>query len=592
MISMTELSKMHRTAASARRLKKRRRAQKSLKIMGVIAIMLSGLALLTLMWSVLGKATGAIRENYVEMSITLDASEIDPNGIADPNTIRRADFSGLAKDTLKATFPYVSGRTQRRQLYDLISVGAAFELGQMVTEDPSLIGQTIDYRFLASDIADLYLKGSYGQMIEAPHIGSLSVNAEGKKLIITSSADDFAPLLQSVREGMHAKANSLRLQAQMQEAGRAVFAQRAADAETESERDENSAEATRRGAARDGFLAEAETLEARAADPSAELTLDRKSSSVFLRFGESWIKMESLSPNGGVGTALGAVAPGEFAAESWALMVYDTPEAARKVSDLQAMLLENLRSNGKIHDQFNSHFFTAGDSREPELAGVWGAVVGSFWTMLVTVTFAFFVGVPAAIYLEEFARDNWFTRFVEVNINNLAAVPSIVFGLLGLSIFIGFFGMHRSSPIVGGVVLGIMTLPIIIIASRAAIKAVPPSIRDGALGLGASKLQVSMHHVLPLSMPGILTGTILGMARALGETAPLIMIGMVAFIVDIPDGPTDNATVLPVQIFRWADFPERAFEARTAAAIVVLLAFLFVMNGLAVILRKRFEKRW
>ena len=218
--------------------------------------------------------------------------------------------------------------------------------------------------------------------------------------------------------------------------------------------------------------------------------------------------------------------------------------------------------------------------------------MGSFWTMLVTFLLAFPIGVSAAIYLEEFAPKNKFTDFVEININNLAAVPSIVFGLLGLSVFLGVFGVPRSAPIAGGIVLALMTLPTIVIAARAAIKAVPPSIRDAALGVGASKMQASFHHVLPLAMPGILTGTIIGMAQALGETAPLIMIGMVAFIVDIPTGITDSASVLPVQVFRWSDFPERAFEAKTGAAICVLLLFLVIMNAIAIILRRRFERRW
>ncbi|MBL4805975.1 MAG: phosphate ABC transporter permease PstA [Rhodobacteraceae bacterium] len=583
MISMTELSKKHVSPESAARLKKRKSAQKRLQMLGIMAITISGLALVTLLWSVFGKATGAITESYIEMTIELDADEIDRDNI------RAANFSGMAKSMLKDSFPYVSGRTPRRQMYDLISVGAAFELRDMVMENPSLVGQTITFEFLASDIADLYLKHSYGQIEAAPHTGDISLVTEGKVTTIQSSAPDFAPLLVSVRAGLHAKAEGLRTQAQMQENGRVVFDQRAADGE---DVEVNLAEAIRRGAARDQFYAQADELDALAAQQGAVFDLDSRTASVFVRVGDSWIKLETISETSGSGEILGEFTQDSYAAADWELMVYATPETARKVSDIQAMLLENLRDADKIVTHFNTHFFTAGDSREPELAGVWGAAVGSFWTMMVTVIFAFFIGVPAAIYLEEFAGDSRATRFVEVNINNLAAVPSIVFGLLGLSVFIGFFGMHRSSPIVGGIVLGIMTLPVIIIAARAAIKAVPPSIRDGAMALGASDLQVSMHHVLPLSMPGILTGTILGMARALGETAPLIMIGMVAFIVDIPDGPTDNATVLPVQIFRWADFPERAFEARTAAAIVVLLLFLFVMNFAAIILRKRFERRW
>src|SRR4051812_22995245 len=242
--------------------------------------------------------------------------------------------------------------------------------------------------------------------------------------------------------------------------------------------------------------------------------------------------------------------------------------------------------------RFNKTFFTHGDSREPEQAGVWGAVMGSLFTLALTLLLSFPIGVAAAIYLEEFALKNRWTDLIEVNINNLAAVPSIVFGLLGLAVFIGFFGMPRSAPIVGALVLTLLTLPTIIIASRAALKGVPPSIREAALGMGASKIQMVTHHVLPLAMPGMLTGAIIGMARALGETAPLLMIGMVAFIVDVPKSVTDPATVLPVQVFLWSDSPERAFVERTSGAIIVLLAFLIVMNATAVILRNRFERRW
>jgi phosphate transport system permease protein len=269
-----------------------------------------------------------------------------------------------------------------------------------------------------------------------------------------------------------------------------------------------------------------------------------------------------------------------------------TDELDRKVSNKQMVWFDNLLERGIVHSGFNTTFFTNADSREPELAGIWGATMGTLFTMLVTLGLSFPIGVAAAVYLEEFAPKNRLTQIIEVNINNLAAVPSIVFGLLGLAVFINFFGLPRSAPLVGGMVLALMTLPTIIIASRAELKAVPPSIREAALGLGASRMQVVTHHVLPLAMPGILTGTIIGMAQALGETAPLLMIGMVAFIVDIPGSITDPATVLPVQVYLWADSPERAFVARTSAAIMVLLAFLIMMNALAVILRKKFERRW
>ena len=263
-----------------------------------------------------------------------------------------------------------------------------------------------------------------------------------------------------------------------------------------------------------------------------------------------------------------------------------------RVTDKQQNWIKSLVDNQTMELRFNSKFFTRGDSREPEQAGIWGATMGSLMTLLITLMLSFPIGVAAAIYLEEFAPKNRFTDIIEVNINNLAAVPSIIYGLLGLAIFINFFGVPRSGALVGGLVLTLMTLPTIIISSRAALKAVPPSIREAAVGLGASKQQTVFHHVVPLALPGMLTGTIIGMAQALGETAPLLMIGMIAFVADIPNGFTDPSTVLPVQIFLWADSPERAFVEKTSAAIMVLLGFLISMNLLAVILRKRLERRW
>lgn len=270
----------------------------------------------------------------------------------------------------------------------------------------------------------------------------------------------------------------------------------------------------------------------------------------------------------------------------------DPDSIVTRMSHLQIGMTKALYDAGDTEIRFNKTFFTAGDSREPEQAGIKAALIGSALTLLVTFFLSFPIAVAAAIYLEEFAPQNRWTDIVEVNINNLAAVPSIVFGLLGLAVFINYFHLPRSAPVVGGIVLSLMTLPTIIIASRAALKAVPPSIREAARGLGASDQQVVWHHVLPLAMPGILTGTIIGLAQALGETAPLLMIGMVAFIVDIPSGFTDAATVLPVQVFLWADSPERAFVEKTSAAIIVLLVFLILMNAIAVLLRKKFERRW
>jgi len=267
-------------------------------------------------------------------------------------------------------------------------------------------------------------------------------------------------------------------------------------------------------------------------------------------------------------------------------------EMNNRLSKQQLTWLNNWVEAGRLDSHFNTLFFTNGDSREPELAGIHGAIKGTLLTLMVTLLLSFPIGVAAAIYLEEFAPRNRLTEIVEININNLAAVPSIIFGLLGMAIFINIFGVARSTPLLGGLVLTLMTLPTIIISARAAIKAVPPSIREAAYGLGASKNQVVFHHVLPLAMPGMLTGTIIGMAQALGETAPLLMIGMVAFVVDVPGFINDPSTVLPVQIFLWSDSPERAFLERTSGAILVLLSFLVLMNTTAVILRRRLERRW
>ena len=270
----------------------------------------------------------------------------------------------------------------------------------------------------------------------------------------------------------------------------------------------------------------------------------------------------------------------------------ETPEKDRRINDKMIGYVDELQVKGLISFEFSDYLIFGSASRNAEMAGIYGALVGSILTLAVCLVLSFPMGVATAVYLEEFAPKNRITEIIEININNLAAVPSVVFGILGLAIFIGIFGMPRSIPLIGGVVLALMTLPTIIISSRAAIRAVPPSIRDAALGVGASRVQTTFHHVVPLAMPGMLTGTIIGMAQALGETAPLLMIGMVAFIVDVPGSVTDPGTVLPVQIFMWADFAERMFVLKTSAAIMVLLAFLIVMNAAAIFIRKKLERRW
>ena len=280
-------------------------------------------------------------------------------------------------------------------------------------------------------------------------------------------------------------------------------------------------------------------------------------------------------------------------AELWLPVSSDVDVAAKGDGDEESeRLVRALEAKNGVKRSFNPDFLTASDATDPSVVGVWGALKGSFLTILVTMALAFPIGVLAALYLEEFAPRNRWTDLIEVSINNLAAVPSIIFGLLGLAVFLNFMHLPRSAPLVGGLTLALMTMPVIVIAGRNAIKSVPPSIRDAALGVGASKMQVVFHHVLPLALPGILTGTIIGMARALGETAPLLMIGMRAFIASPPQGITEPASVLPVQIFLWSDEVDRAFVEKTSAAIIVLLIFMLLMNGLAIYLRNRFERRW
>jgi phosphate transport system permease protein len=410
-----------------RGLARRRGAEQRFKIYGLGAVLVSLSFLALLFFTIFANGHSAFFQTFVQLEIFFDPDSIDTNAPANSN------FPGLVKKSLSAEFPDVKGRKEKKELYALISSGAAFQLQKMIQQQPNLVGKTVKIWVPADDDVDMLIKGNIAR---------------------------------------------------------------------------------------------------------------------------------------------------------------DVPESNRRLSDNQLNWLDKWSSEKKISKRFNKTFFTSGDSREPELAGILGALVGSILTLAITLVLSFPIGVASAVYLEEFAPKNRWVDVVEVNINNLAAVPSIVFGLLGLAVFINFFHLPRSAPLVGGLVLTLMTLPVIIIASRASLQSVPPSIREAALGIGASKMQMVLHHVLPLAMPGMLTGAIIGIARALGETAPLLMIGMVAFIVDIPSRFTDPATALPVQIFLWADSPERGFVERTSAAIIVLLVFLVVINSLAVILRSRFEKRW
>ena len=415
-----------------RRLRRRYRQERLFRIAAKASIGFALLALATLLISISYESLSVITQSSVELEVVLDAEALDPLGDGSASSLADANYAKPVRDAMRALFPEVKKRRDRRELGQLLSDGAEYDLRTFVEASPGSVGSTMSFVFPLSDDVDLYLKGQI--------------------------------------------------------------------------------------------------------DPEVD-------------------------------------------------------EADRKLSDQQIAWVKSLDAKGRISQPWNWRFLLAGDSREPELAGLQGAIRGSLLTLLITLLLSFPIGVCAAVYLEEFAPRNRFTDLVEVNINNLAAVPSIIFGLLGLAVFLNIFGMPRSAPLVGGVVLALMTLPTMIIASRAALSAVPPSIREAALGVGASPTQAVFDHVLPQALPGILTGTIIGMARSLGETAPLLMIGMVAFIADLPTGIDDPSTVLPVQIFLWNDAPERAFVARTSAAIVVLLGFLIAMNAAAVWVRRRFETR-
>ncbi len=414
-------------------LKKRYLKEKIFKLLGLLSVSVAFLFLFLLISDISIKAFPAFVQTQITLEVDLDKQKLVLTENSTPAEIKQADFRAIIRAALKKQFPKVTKRKQKKQLYALVSVGAEYQLRDLVLENPKILGTKQKVSFIADDDVDAIVKG----------------------------------------------------------------------------------------------------------------VMDSK---------------------------------GE--------------ESRRRVKDFKLNLIAVLEKNGQIEKHFNWRFFSGGDSREPELAGIKGAVMGSLYTLLVTLMLTFPVAVAAAIYLEEFAPKNRMIDFVEININNLAAVPSIVFGLLGLAVFINFFELPRSAPLVGGIVLSLMTLPTIIIASRSAIKAVPPSLREAALGLGASKMQMVFHHVFPAALPGILTGTIIGMAQALGETAPLLMIGMVAFIVDIPQSIADPATVLPIQVYLWADSPERGFLEKTSAAILVLIAFLIAMNAIAIYLRKKFEKKW
>ena len=555
--------------AAQARIRARYRKEARFKAYGIGALALTTVFLVVLIADILVRGLPAFWQHSVVMDVTADRSVISPDGKTDAATIRGADYFPLTQAALEAEIPGIKTRAARKQLTRLLSSSAGEDLRHKLLADPSLIGTTVKTNLLLAAESDLYFKDKPTEIETRDMRGTVTPAANGDDITLLTSANDFADAIVAIKHDLSERALALR-----------------------SEADRLSLLAGDSLAARVKALrAEADTLQQRVDQPKVEEQLDARMPSLLVAINGGLVKLSKLSDVSATGQALIPLkSMDEAKPGTWNLVTYETPEGNRKVSDQEIAYLEQLRP--KVERSFNWRFLTAGDSRDPELAGIRGALVGSALTLVVTLLLCLPLGVMAAIYLEEFAPKNRITDAIEVNINNLAAVPSIVFGLLGLAVFLNFFGMPRSAPLVGGITLALLVLPTIIIASRAALKAVPPSIKEAALGVGASKQQAIFHHVLPLAMPGIMTGTIIGMAHALGETAPLLMIGMIAFIVDVPHGFTDAATVLPVQIYLWSDLPEAAFKAKTAAAIIVLLAFLFVMNGAAIWLRKKFERRW
>jgi phosphate transport system permease protein len=586
------------------RVRARYRAEARFKFYGLAAIGLTALFLVVVLSDIIIRGYPAFWQNRLVLDVPVDRAEVDPQGTRDPAVIRAADFHALVRNALRAQFPDVSDRAGRRLLDGILSSGASDTLRERVVADPSLVGQTVKVPALTSDDADLYYKGIGTRIQQRPGRGILTPSGTTGEVVLLSSSNDFAPDIVTVKQAMSVQARSIRKDADtLRPIIRTIEARKAelerglalAPASTSIQRDiaNLTAEIESLSQRVKELDDQAAALQARFDGAAIDEPLDDKLPSLLVAVNGGLVKITQLGNAKATGTVL---LPLESAADAgpgkWQIQTYSTPESNRRVSDREVAWLERLQDKALVEKVFNWSFFTSGDSREPELAGVKGALIGSALTLLVTLVLCLPIGVAAAIYLEEFAPKNRMTEIIEVNINNLAAVPSIVFGLLGLAVFLNFVGLPRSAPLVGGLVLALLVLPTIIIASRAALKAVPPSIKEAALGVGASQQQAIFHHVLPLAMPGIMTGTIIGMAHALGETAPLLMIGMVAFIVEAPKGITDAATVLPVQIYLWSDLPEIAFQAKTAAAIMVLLVFLFIMNGTAIYLRKMFERRW
>lgn len=604
---LQQLSSIHTSNEARGRLAKRYRTEGYFKWVGRAAIGVSIAFLLLLLTSVASQGLPAFVFNFVNLPLDISAEKLGADG-SDLQALKKADYDSVIRDAIRAQFPNVKSRNGKRALGGILSSGAPVYLRQQILDNPSLIASGKSLEIPISDFADLYLKGQIARSSFVDGAANLKIELQDKEYGLIADAPIFASVLAKAKAQLavqvgalrNEQAGLLRSQSKLEDEIKTFKTRIPTETDTQiSDRLETSLARTEKNLSIllkriDALAASAEALDERIANKELGETLTSDMPSTLLYVGGNVLKLTSVTDKTALATPYFSLDEeiDQAAKGTWQLRTLDVVEANRKFSDQEIVWTDILVERGFVRSGFNTIFFTRGASREPEMAGVLGAAVGSALTLIITLALAFPLGVAAAIYLEEFAPKNRWTTIIEVNINNLAAVPSIVFGLLGLAVFLNFFNLDRSAPYVGGMVLALMTLPTIIIASRAALRAVPPSIREAALGIGASRLQTVTHHVLPLAMPGILTGTIIGMAQALGETAPLLMIGMVAFVVDVPTTFSDPSTVLPVQIFMWADFPEPAFQQRTSAAILVLLAFLIAMNAIAVVLRKRFERRW
>ncbi len=532
------------SGAARRRVRRRYAADRRLQAYGILAIALAVGLLAVLIGSIIVNGYQAFVQTKVDLEIYIDPEKVDPKDPA------KGNYRALIRDTLADLDPDVETDRQKTELAKILTSDAPYILRDYVVAHPETVGKRITLPIAASDPFDQLYKGVIPKEVDA--LGWSQVR--------------YFERLQNrgvvVEEGGRWE---LKLE---------VFV------------DPKKIEV---GPPMTGDFA------AMARDSLQAYLPDVHDTGLFTMLADDApdsIKARVEADPGIIGKTVQVSLP---VAEPYQILAKgETPKVINpRFTPQQLEAFDTLAARGLVHTPFNWELLFNADSRFPERAGLAGAIVGSFYALLVCFLLSFPIGIAAAVYLEEFAPKNRLTDLIEVNINNLAAVPSVVFGLLGLAVFLGFFGLPRSAPLVGGMVLSLMTLPTIIIATRAALKAVPPSIREAALGVGASKHQVMMHHVLPLAMPGILTGTIIGMAQALGETAPLLLIGMNAFIPSIENmGLLEPATALPTQIYSWADSPERGFVSRTSAAILVLLGFLVVMNLVAIALRHRFERKW